>query len=148
MIYRGVVTLAFTARFDEVSFPTAPPTTPSFSLRHRVSRLCSVSEVALHFKASRKLAIRWRERLRLDASNSIGCWESRPIFIELLARALFRIETAFQVSTGLFHISGLGCAAAACGYIPAWDTIGQRSPHKTRSRVRKRLQWQSLIVVT
>ena len=24
MIYRGVVTLPFTARFDEVSFPTAP----------------------------------------------------------------------------------------------------------------------------
>jgi hypothetical protein len=33
------------------------------------------------------------------------------------------------------HISGLGCAAAACGYIPAWDTICQRAMYESHTRL-------------
>ena len=99
------------------------PTVQSFSLRYSVGRLRTVPEIAVHLKAGRKLAIRWRERLRLDASDSISCRESRPVFVELLACVLLRVETALQVNGSVLRRSGLGCAAAARGYIPIRDTI-------------------------
>jgi len=98
------------------------PSAQSFSFRHRVGRLRVVPQVAAHLKAGRKFTIRWRERLRLDALDSIGRRESRPVFSELLSRALLRIKTAFQVGAGILRKPRLGCAAAACGYIPVWNT--------------------------
>ena len=84
----------------------APPTVPSSFLRHRVGRLCTVLDIAFHLKTGRKLRVGWRERLRFNAFHSIRCRESRPVFIQLLACALFTIETAFQVRISVLHLSG------------------------------------------
>src|SRR6476620_4727397 len=102
------------------------------SLRHRIDR-SRVPEIAIHLEAGCKLAICWRERLHLDASRPISHRESRPVFAELLARPPLRLKTEFQVIASIFREPGLGRAAAACGYIPAWDTIrcrfAWRKPH-------------------
>jgi len=95
---------------------------PSFSLRRR--RPC-VPEVAIHLKAGRKLTIRWRERLHLDASGTIGCRESLPVFAKFLACLPLRLKTEFQVFASIFRKPGLSRATAACGHIPVRDTIRQ-----------------------
>jgi hypothetical protein len=74
----------------------------SFSLRHRVGRRYAVPEVAAHLKTGRKLRVRRRERLSLDAFRPIGRRECRPIFIQFLAGVLFGIEAAIQALTSVF----------------------------------------------
>src|SRR4029077_2971685 len=99
------------------------PMVPSSPLRHCVGRLCTFPEIAFHLQAGRKLRVGWRERLRFNAFQPVRCRESRPVFIQLLACALFIIETAFQIHLSVLRISGLCCAATARGYIPTWDTV-------------------------